>query len=134
VPLLDHRVVEFAWGQPRDRHVRGRTGKWILREVLYRYVPRKIIERPKMGFSVPLDQWLRGPLRIWAEDLLSSSQLDDLECLDAAAVRGAWEDFQAGRGHRALAMWAILVFLDWHQHWITNRRAFSGSAPSVTLG
>jgi asparagine synthase (glutamine-hydrolysing) len=134
VPLLDHRVVEFAWRLPRHHLIRGRTGKWILRQVLDRYVPRRLIERPKMGFSVPLDRWLRGPLRGWGADLLWSDRLDDLEWLDARAVRRAWEDFQTGRGNRALAMWAVLVFLDWHNHWVADRPTLTSLGPAAKLG
>lgn len=75
VPLLDHRVVEFAWSLPLEYKIRNGTGKWVLREMLYRHVPREMIERPKKGFSVPLEKWLRGPLRDWAEALLENERL-----------------------------------------------------------
>ena len=88
-PLLDHRVVEFAWSLPRQMRLRGGETKWLLRRVLDRYVPRQLIERPKMGFGVPLDSWLRGPLRDWAEDLLDPQRLGG-GFLDVAAVRKLW--------------------------------------------
>jgi asparagine synthase (glutamine-hydrolysing) len=115
-PLLDHRVVEFSWRLPRDLKLRGAVGKWILRQVLYRRVPREILDRPKMGFSVPIEQWLRGPLREWAEGLLSYRALAS-SALDPVPVDRAWRDLQAGRRQGASALWAVLMFQAWRERW-----------------
>jgi asparagine synthase (glutamine-hydrolysing) len=117
VPLLDHRVVEFAWRLPQRAKVRRHVGKWLLREALYRRVPRALIERPKMGFSVPIDAWLRGPLRDWAADLLAVDTVRRAGMLDGTAVAAAWRDFQAGRGPSGLDLWALLVFRAWEERW-----------------
>ena len=120
VPLLDHRVVEFAWQLPRAMRLRGNQGKWLLRQVLYRYVPRGLIERPKMGFGIPVGQWLRGPLRDWAEDLLSRHALEDSGLLDADVVRDAWRRHLSGNRNMATEIWTILMFQAWHRHWMTE--------------
>lgn len=117
VPLLDHRVVEFSWRVPRHQRVRDGRGKFLLREVLYRHVPAAIVDRPKMGFSVPVDAWLRGPLRDWAESLLDPRAMRDEGVLDATAVRNAWDGFLGGRGASGLAMWTVLMFRAWSAEW-----------------
>ncbi len=114
VPLLDHRVVEFAWRLPSKRLIAGRQGKRPLRAVLARYVPDALVRRPKMGFSIPVGEWLRGPLRPWAEDLLSPAALAD-GLLDAAAVRGWFDAFLAGRGDAQHGLWAVLQFQAWRR-------------------
>jgi asparagine synthase (glutamine-hydrolysing) len=118
-PLLDHRVVEFAWTFPASMKVRDGQGKWPLRQVLYRLVPKDLVERPKQGFSVPLETWLRGPLRPWAEDLLSAEQLERGGVLRAAPVRRAWEALVAGDGRQAEALWGMLLFQQWRQRWLS---------------
>ncbi len=116
-PLLDHRIVEFSWRLPRALKLRRNLGKWILRQVLYRRVPRAIVERPKMGFSVPIDRWLRGPLRRWAEDLLSSDELGRGGLLAPAAITTAWRDLQAGRRPAGASLWAVIMFQAWRTRW-----------------
>jgi asparagine synthase (glutamine-hydrolysing) len=119
VPLLDHRVVEFASTLPTDFKVVDGKGKMILRRVLYRRAPQELVERPKMGFSVPLAQWLRGPLRGWAEDLLSVDALTRQQTLNVRAVRDSWDGLLAGRSENALGLWSVLVFQAWRQRWLT---------------
>ena len=118
VPLLDHRLVEFAWTLPTSMKVRDGQGKWLLRQVLYRLVPRKIVERPKQGLSVPLATWLRGPLRPWAEDLLSSDQLERDGVLHAAPIRRAWSGLLRGQSAMSQALWGMLLFQQWRQRWL----------------
>lgn len=112
-PLLDHRVVEFAFALPERVLVRNGQGKWILRRVLDRYVPRELIERPKAGFSVPLAQWLRGPLRAWAEDLLNPSTLRAQGLLDADQVSSLWQQHQRGGFDRSSYLWNVITFQAW---------------------
>jgi asparagine synthase (glutamine-hydrolysing) len=113
IPFLDPRVVEFAWRLPLRMKVRPNQGKWLLRRVLYRYVPRNLVERPKMGFGIPLDSWLRGPMRDWAEALLEPRRLREEGFFDAAAVREKWEDHLRGRGAWQFHLWDILMFQLW---------------------
>ena len=112
-PLLDHRVIEFAWRLPLRLKVRGGKGKWVLRELLARRVPRALSERPKMGFSSPITAWLRGPLKSWAEALL----LEPSAHLDPARVRGIWDAFQAGADDQAPLVWALTIFRAWERRW-----------------
>ena len=116
-PLLDHRVVEFSWRMPRALKLRGTLGKWALREILYRRVPRAIVDRPKMGFSVPIDRWLRGPLRPWAEGLLFDNAGASRGFLDRQAVRRAWLDLQDGHTQAGAALWAVVMFQAWQERW-----------------
>lgn len=114
VPLLDHRILEFAWRLPRELKIRGGSGKYILRRVLDRYVPAELVDRPKVGFSVPLDAWLRGPLEDWAGDLLGRAG----DPLNGAAIRGMWSRFREGKPGLALQLWTILIFQAWRERWL----------------
>jgi asparagine synthase (glutamine-hydrolysing) len=114
VPLLDHRVVEFAWRLPLRFKIRHGVSKWILRQVLYKYVPRELIERPKMGFGVPVESWLRGPLREWAEDLLSESRLRRHGFFEVEPIRSKWKQHLSGARNWQYLLWDVLVFQDWH--------------------
>ena len=113
VPLLDPEVVELAWRFPLDLKIRAGTTKWILRQVLYRHVPPALIERPKMGFGVPLGAWLRGPLRDWAEDLIDERRLAAEGFFHPAPVRGAWHALLGGDPRQELRMWTVLMFQSW---------------------
>jgi asparagine synthase (glutamine-hydrolysing) len=110
VPLLDHRVVELAWRLPYAMKVRGGQGKWMLRQVLYRHVPPEIIDRPKMGFGVPVDEWMRGPLREWAEDLLNESELKNQGLLDPKPIRARWQQHVKGQHNWRDSLWPVLMF------------------------
>ncbi len=116
-PLLDHRVVEFSWRLAHSLKVRGGLGKWALRQVLYRRLPRHLVDRPKMGFSVPIDRWLRGPLRKWAESLLSHDELGRSGLLEPAPIIGAWRELREGRRPAGPALWAVIMFQAWRARW-----------------
>jgi len=119
VPLLDHKVVEFAWRLPMSLLIRNGQPKWLLRQVLYKYVPAHLVDRPKMGFGLPIGEWLRGPLRDWAEALLDEGRMADEGFLDGQRVQGVWQEHTRGRRNWQYPLWDVLMF----QAWLQSQRA-----------
>jgi asparagine synthase (glutamine-hydrolysing) len=117
VPLLDHRVIAYSWRLPLQMKVRGGHGKWLLRRVLDRYVPQPLIDRPKMGFGVPIDAWLRGPLREWAESLLAPARLKADGFVRAEPVRRVWQEHLEGTRNWQYPLWNILMLQAWRARW-----------------
>ena len=113
VPFLDHRVVELAWRLPLSMKIRAGQGKWALRQLLYKYVPRELIERPKAGFAIPVGQWLRGPLRGWAEALLDERRLEQEGYLNPLPIRLAWQQHLSGKFDWTTRLWTVLMFQAW---------------------
>ncbi len=113
VPMLDHRLVEFAWQLPLSLKVSNGTGKWLLRQVLYRHVPSALIERPKMGFGVPIDSWLRGPLKEWAAELLDPGRLDKEGYFNPEPIQAKWQEHLSGNRNRQYDLWGVLMFQAW---------------------
>jgi asparagine synthase (glutamine-hydrolysing) len=120
VPFLDRRAIEFAWQLPLSMKIRDGQGKWLLRQVLYQYVPKELIDRPKMGFGVPIDLWLRHELRDWAEALLAEERLHHEGFFNVRAVRQQWAEHLAGCD-RSYSLWNILMFQAWLEHWLTAK-------------
>ena len=120
-PLLDHRIIEFAQRLPIEMKLGKHYGKHILRELLYRYVPREIVDRPKQGFGLPLAQWLSSDLKSWAEDLMSESSLSRSGLIDVKLARGLWNEYSGGRKNLLNTVWALLMFQSWYRATQVNR-------------
>lgn len=121
VPILDHRVVEFVWRLPLRMKIRNAQSKWILRQVLYRYVPPELVERKKMGFSIPIEAWLRGPLRSWAHDILLDTGAGQNGILDKSLIRRTWEQHLGGAVDRSYPLWIVLMF----KLWLEEKRSWN---------
>jgi asparagine synthase (glutamine-hydrolysing) len=119
VPFLDHRVVEFAWSLPLEHKLREGVAKWPLRQILKRYVPENLVERPKMGFCVPIDEWLRGPLKVWASDLLSESRIRSEGLLNPDPIAKKWKEHISGSRNWQYHLWNVLMF----EAWLSANRA-----------
>jgi asparagine synthase (glutamine-hydrolysing) len=117
IPFLDHRIVEFAWRLPLFMKLHHGKGKRLLRNILYKYVPPALIERPKTGFGVPIDSWLRGPLRDWAEDLLSVQRIQGDGFFHPSPIRKTWEEHLSGKRNWQYRLWHILMFQSWYDRW-----------------
>lgn len=117
-PLLDRRVFDFVWSLPPSVKIKGGEGKWLLRQVLARHVPPALFERPKQGFSIPVAEWLRGPLRDWAESLLEEKALSGDGILKTAPIQALWAEHLEGRGNHAEKLWSVLMFQSWKQKWL----------------
>lgn len=115
-PFLDHRVVEFAWRIPLHMKIRDKTGKWVLRQILYKHVPRELIERPKAGFAIPIGAWLRGPLRDWAATLLAPRRLHEEGYLHSEPIAQRWREHVAGTHDHTPSLWAVLMFQAWLEY------------------
>jgi asparagine synthase (glutamine-hydrolysing) len=134
VPLLDHRIIEFAWRLPIETKVKGTLGKLPLRNLLYRYVPKQLVDRPKKGFGVPIHEWLRGPMRSWAEDLLDESRLKNEGYFAEKPIRQKWNEHVSGRRNWQAQLWAVLMFQAWLEQQKTHAELGpSFDAPSVQI-
>ena len=118
VPLLDHRLVEYVWKLPLSMKMRNGRSKWLLREILYKYVPQELIDRPKMGFGVPIGHWLRGPLRDWAECLLDEKKIKEAGILNYAPIKIKWAEHLSGERNWQYHIWDILIFQAWSEKWL----------------
>ena len=119
-PLMDYKLAEYSWALPQNMKVRGGQGKWLLRQVLKKHIPENLYERPKMGFSVPLNDWLKFPLNEWANDFLDGRRLKNQGLFDVDMIRAQWDNFNKNDGVQPSRkdLWSILMFQAWYKEWI----------------
>lgn len=137
VPLLDHRLIEFAWRLPLNMKIQGNIGKGPLRRLLYKYVPKQLVDRPKRGFAVPVHEWLRGPMRPWAENLLAESRLRDEGYFNPAPIRQKWQEHVTGRHNWQPQLWGVLMFQAWleqHKALISTKVEMDAAVEAPLLG
>ena len=115
LPILSHEVVDLAWRIPVSMKVKNNVSKWALRKVLYKYVPQEMIDRPKMGFSVPVAKWLRGELKEWAEDLLATIDMSG-GILQKQVIQKAWDDHISGKRDNSHRLWTVLMYISWSEN------------------
>jgi asparagine synthase (glutamine-hydrolysing) len=113
VPFLDHRLIEYSWKIPNSLKFRNGKPKWILRKILKNYIPENLTERPKKGFGIPLNDWLRGPLREWAENLLNEKKLSEEGFFNSKIIREKWEDYILDKNKSLYEIWNVLMFQAW---------------------
>lgn len=117
-PLLDNRLYDYVWRLPMEYKIRGGKGKWLLREILSAHIPQSLFDRPKQGFNIPIDAWLKGPLQDWAENLLEEKKLKEQGLFNPAIIRKQWNAHLAGDANNAQALWSILMFQAWQEKWL----------------
>ena len=132
IPMLDHRVFEFAWSLPLRMRVRAGESKWLLKQLLRRYVPPELTDRPKTGFGIPIDTWLRGPLREWAEELLDEARLRREGVFNPVPIREKWRAHVDGGRNWAYWLWDILMFQAWWQDQLRQRSRSPSDADVFT--
>ena len=115
VPFLDHNVVSLSWQLPMNMKIRNGQTKWALRQILYRYVPKNLIDRPKSGFEIPLSLWLKGPLKEWAQDLLNKSRIDQEGIFNSEMIEKTWNEHISGEYNWSSKLWSILMFQCWYE-------------------
>jgi len=134
IPLLDHRIIEFAWSLPVSFKQSGNQGKWLLRQVLYRYVPPQLVERPKQGFAAPVEQWLRKELRPWAEELLDENRLRQEGFFQERTIRRKWNDHLSGNGDWGRPLWNVLMFQAWWEAQKSPEKAVQAPVSAIRPG
>ena len=115
VPLLDQDLIEYAWSLPMSIKYNNNITKWPLKQLLYKYVPQSLLDRPKMGFGVPVAEWLRGPLKEWANELLSMERIEADGFFDSKIIQNHWQQHISGKKNRSYGLWAIIMFQAWHE-------------------